>query len=158
VRDVIAKQFSDPTSDDDVKRYKDYVVRNYGSVSLYEQSVRDALAAQKLRSYVTAGAQVSEAEVKDDFMRDNTAFDVTYVAVTAEDLASKINPSDEEMRQYFDAHKTDYRFLEPQKKIRYLFVSQEKVGQKLTITTKTCARSTTRSSPRTRWRACASSR
>jgi peptidyl-prolyl cis-trans isomerase D len=133
VRDLIAKQFA-LTSDDDVKRYKDYVVRNYGSVSLYEQSVRDALAAQKLRSYVTAGAQVSEQDVKDAFMRDNTAFGVTYVPVSAQDLASKVNPSDEEMRQYFEAHKTDYRFLEPQRKIRYLFVSQEKVGQKLAIT------------------------
>lgn len=133
VRDIIAKQFA-LTSDDDVKRYKDYVVRTYGSVSLYEQSVRDALAAQKLRSYVTAGAQVSEQDVKEGFMRDNTAFDVTYVPVSAQDLAEKINPSDEEMRQYFEAHKTDYRFLEPQKKIRYLFISQEKVGQKLAIT------------------------
>ena len=133
VRDFIAKQFSDPTTGFEYKRYSDYVVRNFGSVPLYEQSVRDALAAQKLRSYVTAGVQVSEAEVRDDFMRDNTAFDVTYVPVNAQDLADKITPSDEEMRQYFDAHKTDYRFLEPQKKIRYLFVSQDKVGQKLTI-------------------------
>jgi len=109
-------------------------VRNYGSISLFEQSVRDALAAQKLRSYVTAGAQISEAEVKDSYMRDNTSFDVTYVPVSAQDLAAKINPSDEEMRQYFDAHKTDYRFLEPQKKIRYVFINQEKVGQKLNIT------------------------
>ena len=122
VRAIIAKQFN-LASDDDVKRYKDYVVRNYGGVALYEQSVRDGLAAQKLRAYVIAGVQVSEAEVKDDFMRENTLFDVTYVPVSAQDLAAKITPSDEEMRQYFDAHKTDYRFLEPQKKIRYLFVS-----------------------------------
>jgi peptidyl-prolyl cis-trans isomerase D len=133
VRDLIAKQFSDPSTGFDYKRYSDYVVRSYGSVPLYEQSVRDALAAQKLRSYVTAGVQVSEAEVKDDFMRDNTAFDVTYVPVNAQDLAEKLAPSDDEMRQYFDAHQTDYRLLEPQKKIRYLFVSQDKVGQKLSI-------------------------
>lgn len=133
VRDLIAKQFGGPSAGFDYKRYSDFVVRNYGSVTLYEQSVRDALAAQKLRSYVTAGVQVSEAEVKDDFMRDNSAFDVTYVPVSAQDLAEKITPSDDEMRQYFDAHKTDYRFLEPQKKIRYLFVSQDKVGLKLNI-------------------------
>lgn len=133
VRDLIAKQFGDPSTGFDYKRYSDYVVRNYGGVQLYEQSVRDAVAAQKLRSYLTAGAQVSEAEVKDDFMRDNTAFDVTYVPVSAAELAGKITPSDEEMRQYYEAHKTDYRFLEPQKKIRYLFISQDKSGQKLTI-------------------------
>jgi peptidyl-prolyl cis-trans isomerase D len=134
VRDEIARQFSDPaTGKFDVKLYKDYVVRNYGSVALFEQSVRDALAVQKLRAFVTAGAQVSEAEVRDAYDRDNAEFDLSYVTVAAEDVAKKINPSDEELRQYFDAHKTDYRFLEEQKKIRYVFVNQEKVGQKLNI-------------------------
>jgi peptidyl-prolyl cis-trans isomerase D len=134
VRDTIARQFSDPaTGAFDVKRYKDYVVRNYGSVPLFEQSVRDALASEKLRAFVSAGAQVSEAEVRDDYLRDNTSFDVTYVPVTAEELSKKISPSDDDLRQYFDAHKTDYRFLEPQKKIRYVFVNQEKLGQKLQI-------------------------
>ena len=134
VRDTIARQFSDPaTGVFDVKRYKDYVVRNYGSVPLFEQSVRDALASEKLRAFVSAGAQVSEAEVRESYLRDNTTFDLTYVPVTADDLAKKINPSDDELRQYFDAHKTDYRFREPQKKVRYVFVNQEKVGQKLQI-------------------------
>jgi peptidyl-prolyl cis-trans isomerase D len=134
VRDAIARQFSDPaTGAFDVKRYKDYVVRTYGSVGLFEQSVRDALASEKLRAYVTAGAQVSEAEVREQYMRENTDFDVTYVAVSADELAKKVGASDEELRQYFDAHKTDYRFLEPQKKVRYLFVNQEKAGQKLQI-------------------------
>lgn len=134
VREEIARQFSDPaTGKFDVKLYKDYVVRNYGDVKLFEQSVRDALAAQKLRAFVSAAAQVSEAEVRDQYARENTEFDLAYVAVTAEDVARKLNPSDEELRQYFDAHKTDYRFLEAQKKVRYVFINQEKVGQKLDI-------------------------
>jgi peptidyl-prolyl cis-trans isomerase D len=135
VRDFIQKQFTDPTSGTgfDFQRYRDYVQRTYGSVPLYEQSVRDALAANKLRAYVTAGVQVSEAEVKENYERENAQFDLTYVSVEAAELAKKINPSDEELRQYFDAHKTDYRFLEPQKQIRYVFINQEKVGQKLNI-------------------------
>ncbi|HEX7956263.1 MAG TPA: SurA N-terminal domain-containing protein, partial [Pyrinomonadaceae bacterium] len=134
VRDTIARQFSDPTNGSfDVKRYKDYVVRTYGSVALFEQSVRDALASEKLRAFVSAGAQVSEAEVRDQYMRDNTEFDVAFVPVTAEELSKKLAPSDEEVGRYFDAHKTDYRFLEPQKKVRYLFVHQEKAGAKLQI-------------------------
>ena len=134
VRDEIARQFSNPADGKfDVKLYKDYVVRNYGGVALFEQSVRDALAVRKLQAFVTAGAQVSEAEVLEEYQRDNTEFDLAYVTVNAEDVAKGINPSDEELRQHFDAHKTDYRFLEPQKKIRYVFVNQEKVGQKLSI-------------------------
>jgi len=134
VRSEIARQFSDPaTGVFDVKLYKDYVVRTYGSVALFEQSVRDALASQKLRAFVSAGAQVSEAEVRDTYLRENTEFELTYVPVVADELAKRINPSDEDLRQYFDAHKTDYRFHEPQKKVRYLFINQEKAGQKLQI-------------------------
>src|SRR5919202_2913324 len=83
VRDLIRKQFTDPTSGRgfDFKAYSDYVARTYGSVPLYEQSVRDALAANKLRAYVTAGVQVSEAEVKENFVRENTSFDLVYVPV-----------------------------------------------------------------------------
>src|SRR2546423_824786 len=134
VRDLITRQFSDPaTGNFDVKNYKEYVTRNYGSAPLYEQSVRNALAAEKLRAFVTAGVQVSEEEVKETFLRENTSFEITYVPVTAEELSKKLSPSEDDMRQYFDAHKTDYRFQFPQKKIRYLFVSQDKVGQKLQI-------------------------
>src|SRR6201999_4037867 len=106
---------------------------NYGSVPLYEQNVRDTLAARKLMAFVTAGVQISEPEIKEKYMRENASFDLTYVAVNADDLSKKLNPSDEEMRQYFDAHKTDYRFQFPQKKIRYLFVNQEKAGQKIPV-------------------------
>ncbi|PYT00595.1 MAG: hypothetical protein DMF65_08495 [Acidobacteria bacterium] len=134
VRDLIQKQFSDPTTGVfDVKNYKEYVTRNYGNVPLYEQSVRNALAAEKLRAFVTAGVQVSEGEVRENFLRENTSFELVYVPVTAEELSKKISPSEDDMRQYFDAHKTDYRFQFPQKKIRYLFISQDKVGQKLQI-------------------------
>jgi peptidyl-prolyl cis-trans isomerase D len=132
VTDAIATQFA-ITSPEDVKRAQDYVDRNFGGVELYRESVRDALSSDKLRAFVSAGAQVSEAEVRDQFRRENTEFDVSYVTVSAEDVAKKIAPSDEELRQYFDAHKTDYRFHEPQKKIRYIYVNQEKVGQKLAI-------------------------
>jgi peptidyl-prolyl cis-trans isomerase D len=132
-RDLIAKQFSDADGNFDLQRYKDYVVRTYGSVPLYEQSVRNALSAEKLRSFVTAGVQVSEDDVKKDYLRQNTSFGVVYVPVTAEELAKKVSTTEEEQRQYFDAHKTDYRFDFPQKKIRYIFINQEKVGQKLAV-------------------------
>ncbi|MCA1635841.1 MAG: SurA N-terminal domain-containing protein [Acidobacteria bacterium] len=133
VRELIRRQFSDASNAFDFKRYKDYVVKNFGGVALYESGIRDGIAAEKLRSFVTAGVQVSEQEVQDEFVRSGTVFGIVYVPVTASELAKKVSASDEELRQYYEAHKTDYRFLEPQKKIRYLFVSQEKAGAKLDI-------------------------
>src|SRR6185369_3076897 len=61
------------------------------------------------------------------------SFDVSYIALSADKLAEKIQPSDDELHTYYDSHKTDYRFLEPQKKVRYIFIDTEKVGSTLQI-------------------------
>jgi peptidyl-prolyl cis-trans isomerase D len=37
------------------------------------------------------------------------------------------------LRSYFESHKTDYRYLQPQRKVRYVFINTEKVGSKLQI-------------------------
>ncbi|MCA1591592.1 MAG: SurA N-terminal domain-containing protein [Acidobacteria bacterium] len=133
VRDLIRKQFSDASGNFDLKRYKEVINRNYGSVEVYEQGVRDDIAKQKLRAFITAGAQVSDLEVQKDWERKNTTLDLTYVPVTANDLAKSINPSDEELQKYYAEHQTDFRVLEPQKKFQYLFISQDKVGEKINI-------------------------
>ncbi len=132
---AIRRQFPDAAagSGDGFDRYKDIVTTRYGSVEKFEQTIRDSLAEQKLRAFVTAGVNVSEAEVKDDYAHKNTAFDLTYVPVVADKLAARVQPSDDELQKYYDAHKTDFRYLEAQKKVRYLFIDQAKLGAKLTI-------------------------
>jgi peptidyl-prolyl cis-trans isomerase D len=130
----VRKQFPDAQPGNDAfERYKDAVTTRYGSVEKYEQTIRDSIAAQKLQAFVTAGVTVSEQEVKDDYERKNTSFDITYVPVVVDKLAARIQPTDEQLQQYYDAHKTDFRYFEPQKNIRYLFIDQSKVGEKLPI-------------------------
>ncbi len=133
VRDVIRKQFTDATGNFDLARYKEYVNRNFGGIELYEAQISDGIAIQKLRAFVTAGVQVSDLDVQKDWERKNTKYDLAYVPVTAADLAKNVNPSEEELHKYYDEHQTDFRVLEPQKKIQYLYISQEKVGDKINI-------------------------
>jgi peptidyl-prolyl cis-trans isomerase D len=134
VASEIRKQFPDAQPGNEAfDRYKDIVTTRYGSVEKYEQTIRDSIAAEKLRAFATAGVSVSEQEVKDDFQRKNTSFDLAYVPVTADKLAARIQPTDDELQKYYDEHKTDFRYLEPQKRIRYLFIDQTKVGEKLNI-------------------------
>ncbi|MGH9941138.1 MAG: SurA N-terminal domain-containing protein [Pyrinomonadaceae bacterium] len=116
-----------------LERYKEIAASRAGSVENFERQVRDSIAAQKLEAFVTAGVKVSEAEVRTDFQRRNTEFSLVYVPVTADKLVARLQPSDEELQKYFEEHKTDFRYLEPQKKIKYLFVDQAKAGEKLSI-------------------------
>src|ERR1044071_2087293 len=114
-------------------RYKEIVVSQYGDVESFENEIRDEIAQEKLRAFVVASVNVSDAQVEEEYKRRNTSFDVSYIAVSADKLAEKIQPSDDELRTYYDSHKTDYRFLEPQKKVTYLFIDTEKVGSTLQI-------------------------
>src|SRR6185503_9846852 len=130
----IRKQFSDASGNFvGFERYKESVVARYGDIEKFENDIRDEIAQEKLRAFVTASVNVSDAEVEQEYKRRNTSFDVSYVAVSTDKLATKIQPSDDELRSYFESHKTDYRYLEPQRKVRYVFVETEKVGSKLQI-------------------------
>src|SRR5258708_11180674 len=145
LRDRLIKQFSDPTGKFvyvdasgklDTKRYNDAVTQRYGDVEKFERGVRDAIAQEKLRALVTASVAMSPEQAQEDYKHKNTSFDPSYVVISADSLASKIQPSEPEQKAYYEQHKTDYRYLEPQKKIRYIFIDQEKAGAKLQISDK----------------------
>ena len=113
--------------------YEATVTETSGSVSAFEEQVRDDLSAMKLRSFLTSGVSVSEEELIEDFKRKNTKFDLSYVSVNTADLAATITPSDQELREYFEKNKAAYYIGSPQKKIKYIFVNTSKIGEKLTI-------------------------
>ena len=130
----IRKQFSDASGNFvGFERYKESVTARYGDIEKFENDIRDEIAQEKLRAFVSASVNVSDAEVEEEYKRRNTSFDVSYVAVTADKLATKVQPSDEDLRSYYESHKNDYRYTEPQRKVRYVFLETEKVGSKLQI-------------------------
>ena len=130
----IRKQFSDASGQFvGFDRYKDSITARYGDIEKFENEIRGEIAQEKLRAFVTASVNVSDAEVEQEYKRRNTTFDVGYIAVSADKLAEKIQPSDEELCSYYESHKAEYRYLEPQRKVKYLFINTEKVGSKLAI-------------------------
>ncbi len=134
VRAEIRKQFSDASGNFvGFDRYKDQVISRYGDIQKFEDQVRSQLSNEKLRAFVTSGVQVSEEEVQRDYQRQNTSLGLVYVPVTLAQLATRINPTDDELSRYYEEHKADFRVLEAQKKIRYVFVDQSKLGAKLQI-------------------------
>lgn len=145
LKDRLFKQFTDPagkfaftdaSGKVDLKKYQDVMNSRYGGVDRFERGMLDDIAQEKLRAFVTSSVNVSPEEVQNEFKRKNTEFDLTYVTVGAEKLAEKIQPSDQDLRAYYDQHKNDYQIREPQKKIRYVFIDQEKAGAKLPIADK----------------------
>ncbi|MEK6282416.1 MAG: SurA N-terminal domain-containing protein [Acidobacteriota bacterium] len=137
VADKIRNQFKDASGQFvGLERYKESIVSRFGDVEEFENDIRNEIAREKLKAFVTSAVTVSDAEVQEEYERKNTTYDVTYAVVSADKLAEKIQPTDEELKNYYESHKTEYRYNEPQKKIRYVYIDQEKSGQKLAITDK----------------------
>lgn len=134
VRDRIVRQFTDASGVFvGAERYKESVTPRYGSVEKFENELRHEIAQEKLRAFITSSVNVSDNEVQQEYKRKETSFDVGYVVVSADKLAEKIQPAESDLRSYYDSHKTDLRYLEPQRKVRYIFVDQEKAASKLQI-------------------------
>src|SRR6185312_8618522 len=125
--------FTDSSGKVDLKKYQDAVNNRYGGIERFEKSVRDSIEQEKLRAFVTASVTVSPEEVQDEYKHKFTEFDLSYVAVSVDKLAEKMQVSDQDLRAYFDQHKDSYKINEPQKKIRYVFINQDKAGEKLQI-------------------------
>src|SRR6185437_3313702 len=141
VRERIANMFRDPagkfllvdaSGKFDMSKYQERV----GDIPTFERGMAQDIAREKLEAFITAGVTVSEDEVKEDYKKKNTSLDLTYVAVSATKLAEKITPTDDEMKAYYDKHKGEFYIGEPQKKIRYIFIDQDKSGQKVQVSDK----------------------
>jgi peptidyl-prolyl cis-trans isomerase D len=99
----------------------------------FEESIRSMIAEQKLRTYITAAAQVSPAEVEEEYRRNNTQYTVRWAEVTADKLRDKVAVNDADLRAYFDEHKSEFRINTEQRRARYLFVDQAKAGESIQV-------------------------
>jgi peptidyl-prolyl cis-trans isomerase D len=113
----------------DMSKYQERV----GDVAAFERGVAEDIAHEKLEAFVTASVNVSEDEVREDYKKKNTTFDLAYVIISTDKLAEKIQPSDDDLKKYYEDHKSDYQIRVPQKKIRYVFIDQDKSGQKIQL-------------------------
>jgi peptidyl-prolyl cis-trans isomerase D len=133
VADQIRSRYKDASGNFDLEKYKQSITDQYGDVEKFENDTRASISQKKLQAFLAASVNVSDEEVEEEYKRRNTSFDVSYISVTQDKMAAKIQPTDDELRSYFESHKTDYRFLEPQRKVRYIFINTEKAGSKLQI-------------------------
>jgi len=133
VADRIRSQYKDSSGNFDLENYKKQIAERFGDVEKFENETRALISQQKLQAFLNASVNVSDDEIEDEYRRRYTNYDVSYISLTADKLAEKIQPSDEELRSYFESHKPEYRFLEEQRKVRYIFINTEKAGSKLQI-------------------------
>lgn len=89
-----------------------------------EQQLRQKRRQQKMSNYVQAAMRVSDYEVKQQYIRNNTTADVSYVRFPYADVAeSEIQVSEEELRSYYENNPDQFRQKES---YRFKYVSFDK--------------------------------
>jgi peptidyl-prolyl cis-trans isomerase D len=103
-------------------------------VEQYENERRDDITARKVRDFIISPAQVSDREVEEKYKNDNTKVEVVYATVDREKIRSKFNPTEQDLRGYYDTHKDEFKASEKTRKVEYIFIPTKEVAKTVPVT------------------------
>lgn len=116
------------------EKYKKLIRRQGREPVDFERDLAYSVTEEKLRNYITSGVQVSQRDVEEDYKRSNTKFELSFVTIPDSNFEKEAPaPTDAEIQAYFDAHKEDFRVTKDQRKVRYIYVSQDKAAETVPV-------------------------
>jgi peptidyl-prolyl cis-trans isomerase D len=106
------------------------------TVEKFEGEVKEQIVADRLRDLITGGVTVSDAEVRDAELKQDTKIKFQYAVLSADDLRKTINPTDAELQKFYTQNAAKYRDADPEtRKIAYVNITDTDVpGGKPQIT------------------------
>jgi peptidyl-prolyl cis-trans isomerase D len=117
------------------QQYEDFVANFNMSVPQFEAAVKDDLLRRKLIAMVSGGISVSKSDVEQEYRRQNTKVKLEYAVLSSDDIKKKIQPSDAELKAYYDKNKQIYTNSIPEKrKVRYILVDLAKLAGEVPLT------------------------
>jgi peptidyl-prolyl cis-trans isomerase D len=106
------------------------------SVEKFEGDVKDQIVSDRLRDLITGGVTISDAEVRDAYLKQATKIKFSYAVLSSDDLRKTINPTDTELQAFFNQNAAKYRNADPEsRRIAYIdFTDKELPGGKPQVT------------------------
>jgi peptidyl-prolyl cis-trans isomerase D len=113
-------------------RYQAILQQNNLTVEEFEASVRDDILMEKMRSFIGAGVTVSDKEVEDEYRKRNEKAKLDYFVIDPAKLESKVNLSDQDLRDYYEKNKTKYNVPE-KRQAKYILIDTTTLRQFVTV-------------------------
>ena len=115
--------------------YEDLLQRNNLTPTKWEQTVGDEILISKLQALISGSATVSDAEIHDLFIKQNSKVKFDYAVLKQDDLRKGLHPTDEELKAFYESHKASYANSVPEKrKVKYVLVETGKAEAGVQIT------------------------
>jgi peptidyl-prolyl cis-trans isomerase D len=115
--------------------YEDMLQRANLTPTKFEESVSNDILLTKLQALVSGSAGVSDAEVHEQFVKQNTKVKFDYAVLKQDDLKKGLHPTEEELKAYYDTHKASYANSVPEKrKVKYALIDTAKLEADVKVT------------------------
>ncbi|MCI0353646.1 MAG: peptidyl-prolyl cis-trans isomerase [Acidobacteria bacterium] len=116
--------------------YETWVQQRVGmGVAQFEREQKEYLLLRKLSGVITGTAQVTPDDVNQELLRENTRVKMEYAVLSAETVAKTIQPTETELKAWFEANQKRYENAIPEKrKARYVVVDPARVGPQVEVT------------------------
>jgi peptidyl-prolyl cis-trans isomerase D len=117
------------------QEYDDLLQRNNLTRVKFEDSVGNEILLNKLHALVSGSANVSESEIREQFIKQNSKVKFDYAVLKQDDLRKGLHPADEELKAFYESHKGSYANSVPEKrKIKYAIIQTSKAEASAQVT------------------------
>src|SRR5580698_5312620 len=87
----------------------------------FESQVKSDMELNRLQALITGGVTVSDAAVREAYLKDGTKVKFDYAVVSSDDIRKGINPSDADLQAFFKSNAGRYASAVPEsRKIEYV--------------------------------------
>lgn len=115
--------------------YEDFLQRAGLTPTKFESEVGDEILLNKLEALVSGSAGVTQQEVHEQFVKQNTKVKFDYAVLRQDDLKKGLHPADEELKSYYESHKASYANSIPEKrKVKYAVIDTTKLEADTKVT------------------------
>ncbi|MGA8270130.1 MAG: peptidylprolyl isomerase [Candidatus Sulfotelmatobacter sp.] len=101
----------------------------------FEDSVGKQILISKLQALITGSASVSEADLRQQFDKQNTKVKFEYAVLNQDDLKKGLHPTTEELKAFYSSHQKNYANSIPEKrKVQYAMIDLSKIANGVQVT------------------------
>jgi len=102
-----------------------YSPQNRDAIIQAEQTIRAQLTQEKLQSYLTGSIIVSDGEVLRKYQEQNVKLSAKFAVFEYNKVPdSSVTVTDEDLQNYYDEHKSDYK-VDEQRKLKYVLFEKK---------------------------------
>lgn len=112
--------------------YERFLTFNRLSAQEFEKNQRQLLLMEKVEAFIKDNTHVSDAEVKEAWNKENRKIKIKYAEFPKDYYQSQITPTDEQLQQYYEAHKREFE-VPVQIKVQYVKLTPEEVQGEIKV-------------------------